>query len=76
MVLEQGNGFLPEKVEQERFAIASRFGFLEVGEVWALCLAFVAGDDTVSTEGAGIYASFLGFADVQDVSFLVASSGV
>ena len=67
---------MSEKVEEESFTVASRFRFLEVGEVGALCLSFVAGNEAVMAEGTSVDASFFGFVDMDDASFLVASRGV
>ena len=74
--LKQFGGLLPEEVEQERFAIASRIRLLEVGKMRALRLPLVAGDDSFPAQRASVATSPFGFIDVDDMTFLVASCGV
>ena len=61
---------------EQGLTTASRFRFLEVGEVRTLGFPFVSGDDAVSTQRASVCLSLFGFVDVQDPTFFVVSCGV
>ena len=50
--------------------------FLEVGKMGALHFAAIAGNDSVSTLGAGVNTAFLGFVYMYDISLLIVSQGV
>ena len=67
--LQECYGFFQEKMMEQGFTAASRFRFLEVGEVRTLGFPLVSGDDAVSTQRAGVGLSLFGFVDVQNPSF-------
>ena len=76
LFLQESNGACQEKMMEQGFTTASGFSLLEMGEMRTFGFSFVAGDDAVSTQGAGVCPSLFGFVNVKDAPFFVTSSGV
>ena len=76
MLLKDVQGLLTEQVMEEGFTVAQDFGFLEMGEVGALQVSTVSGDDAVSTEGAGIDGAFFRVVHMDMFSLFITSDGV
>jgi len=76
MSFYEADGFLAEKMVENRVAIALGFGFFEMGKVRSLHLSAITGNDPVSALGASVCSAFLGIVYMEDTAFFIVSDGV